>query len=91
MDWKESIIPIYKKGDKTDCSNYRGIPLLSTTYKTLSRILLAMLTPQAVEINGDHHGDFDATSQLLIIYSAFVKYLRKNGNTMKQCISYRLQ
>jgi len=32
--------------------------------------------------------DFDATDQLLIIYSAFVKYLRKNENEMKQCISY---
>jgi hypothetical protein len=27
--------------------------------------------------------DFYAKGQLLIIYSAFVKYLRKNGNTMK--------
>jgi len=36
--------------------------------------------------------DSDATGQPLIIYSAFVKYLRKNGNTMKQCIAlYRLQ
>ena len=32
--------------------------------------------------------DDDATGHLLIIYSAFVKYLRKNGNTMKQCTSY---
>ena len=31
--------------------------------------------------------DFDATGHLLIIYSAFIKYLRKNGNTMRQCIS----
>ena len=30
--------------------------------------------------------DTDATGQLLIIYSALVKYLRINGNTMKQCI-----
>ena len=29
--------------------------------------------------------DFDATGQQLTIYSAFVKYLRKNGNTTKQC------
>jgi hypothetical protein len=32
--------------------------------------------------------DFDVTGQLLIIYSAFVKYLKKNGNTMRQCINY---
>jgi hypothetical protein len=31
---------------------------------------------------------FIAASQLLIIHTAFVKYLRKNGNTMEQCISY---
>jgi hypothetical protein len=30
--WKESIIvPIYKNGDKTVCSNYQGISVLSTS------------------------------------------------------------
>jgi hypothetical protein len=53
--WKEStIIPIYKKGDKIDCSNYRGIFLLSTAYKRLSTILLTRLTPHANEIIGDY-------------------------------------
>jgi hypothetical protein len=30
--WKESIIvPVHKKGDKTECSNYRGISMLTTS------------------------------------------------------------
>jgi hypothetical protein len=33
-EWKESIIvPIHTKGDKPNCSNYRGISHFSTTYK----------------------------------------------------------
>ena len=35
--------------------------------------------------------DFDATGETPIIYSVFVKYFRKNGNTKKQCIISRLQ
>ena len=81
-------MPVYKKRDKTDCNNYRGISLLPTTrtYKTLSNILHSKLIPYAEEVIGVISVDSDATSQPLIIYSAFVKYLRRNGNTMKQCI-----
>jgi hypothetical protein len=34
--WKESVVvPVHKKGDKTDYSNYRGISLGSASYKIL--------------------------------------------------------
>jgi len=82
--WKESIIvPVYKKGDKTGCSNYRGISLLPSTYKVLSNILLCRLIPLQWKLLGIINVDFDATGQLLIIYSAFFKYLSKYGNTVK--------
>jgi len=57
-EWNESIIvPIHKKGDKTDRNNYRGISLLPATYKNLSNILLSRLIPYVKEIIGnDQHG-----------------------------------
>jgi hypothetical protein len=60
--WKESIIgTIYEKGDKTDCSNYRGISLLPVTYKILSSILHSKLTPYIGKIIGIIIVDFDIT------------------------------
>jgi len=56
---KESIIiPIYKKRDKTDRNNCRGISILPTTYKILSNILLSRLIPYAEEVIGDHQCGF---------------------------------
>jgi hypothetical protein len=82
--WKEPIIvQIHKKGDKTDCNNYRGISLLSTSYKILWNIL-SRLVPYIDEIIGDHQCGF----QLLIRFSALVRYWRKNGSKKRQYISY---
>jgi hypothetical protein len=56
--WKESIIaPIHKTGDKTDSNKYRGISLLSTSYKILSNTLLSGLSPYR-KIIGDHQCGF---------------------------------
>jgi hypothetical protein len=76
--WKESImVPIHKKGDKTDCSNYQGISLLSTLYKILSNILLARLTPSADEIIGHHQCVFwhnrSTTDQIFYIWQILEK------------------
>jgi hypothetical protein len=38
--WKEYIIvPVHRKGAKTDCSNHPGISLLSSSYKIVVNIL----------------------------------------------------
>jgi hypothetical protein len=59
QQWMEFIIvPIHKKGDKTGCSNYQGISLLSALYKILSNILLSRLIPYVDEIIGDHQCGF---------------------------------
>jgi hypothetical protein len=57
--WKESIIVrVHKEGDKTDCNNYRGKSVLSTSYKILSNILLSRLNTYTDEIIGDHQCGF---------------------------------
>jgi hypothetical protein len=84
QQWKESIIvPIYKKGDKTDCNNYQGISLLSTAYKILFNVLLASLTPHANEIMGYHQCGFrrnrSTTDQIFYIQQMLEKKWKHNG------------
>jgi hypothetical protein len=77
------MVPIHKKGDKTDCSNYQGISLLSTSYKILSNILPARLNTYADEIIGDHQCGFQRkrsmTDQILYIWQILEKKWEYNG------------
>ena len=60
-EWKKGIIiPVFKKGDKQDCLNYRGISLLITTYKVFTRILYNRVLPYAENTIGEYQSGFRA-------------------------------
>jgi sorting nexin-29 len=88
QQWKESIIvPIHKKGDRTDCNNYRGISLLSTAYKTLSNILLATLTPYVNGIVADNQCGFHrnrSTNDQIFYNRQILKKKREYNGTVHQ-------
>jgi hypothetical protein len=58
-EWTEGILcPIYKKGYRKQCNNYRGIPLLNITYK-ISAILLYNRLSEIIEPEiGDYQMGF---------------------------------
>jgi hypothetical protein len=94
QQWKESvIIPIHKKGCKTDSNNYHGISLLSTAYKILSNILLARLTSYVNEVTGDHqcgfHRNRSTTDQIFYIQQILEKKWEYNGMVQQIFIDFK--
>ena len=58
-EWKEGIlIKLPKKGDLTNCNNYRGIMLLSVPGKVLNRILLDRMSAAVDPILRDQQAGF---------------------------------
>lgn len=57
--WRKSIvIPIYKKGNRNACDNYRGISLLNTCYKIYSNIIKNKLYKYYEHILGEEQNGF---------------------------------
>jgi hypothetical protein len=86
------IVPIHKKGDKTNCNDYQGISL-STAYKILSNILLARLTPHVNDVIGDHHCGFhhnrSATNQIFYMWQILEKKWEYNGMVHQLFIDFK--
>ena len=58
-EWKETIIvPIYKKGDRFRCENYRGIALGNAAYKILVNIILEKIKPYTEKLTSDYQNRF---------------------------------
>jgi hypothetical protein len=74
-------------------SDYRGIPLLSTSYKVLLNIFLARLTPYADEIIGDHQCGFrhnrSTTDQIFYILQILEKKWEYNGTVHQLFIDFK--
>jgi hypothetical protein len=84
--WKESIIvvPVHKRCDETDCNNCRGISLINIIQNVME---YPSLRVKSINIDGIISMGFEVTDQLLIRFSAFDRYWRKNGSTKRQYIS----
>jgi hypothetical protein len=79
--------------DETDCSNYRGIPLLPTSYKILFKTLLSRLIPYADEIIGNHQWGFrrnrSTTDQIFYIRQILEKKWEYNGTVHQLFIDFK--
>jgi hypothetical protein len=87
------VLPVHKKGDKTDSSNYQGMSLLSTSFKIISNILLGGLSPYAAEIIGDDQcgigSNSSTTDQVLYIQQDLEIKWEYNGTVNHLLIHFK--
>ena len=55
---KTITVPIYKKGDRDLCENYRGIALGNGAYKILVNHILGKIKPYIEKITSDYQNGF---------------------------------
>lgn len=93
-EWKMGVIcPIFKKGCKLECKNYRGISLLPTAYKILSIILAERLKPLMENFLQPYQAGFrrgmSTTDQIFCIRQIIQKSYAMNTETDHLFIDFK--
>ena len=78
LDWQTGIVvPIFKKGDRRECCNYRGITLLSLPGKVYARVLerkcRMMVEPNIQDTQCGFRPGRGTTDQLFTLRQVFEK------------------
>jgi hypothetical protein len=90
--WNMEKLPEEWKEAKTDCSKYKGVSLLQTTYKILSNIPLSILTPFGEEIIWDHQCGFrhkSSTTDDIFCIRQILKKWEHNEAVYQQFVDFR--
>ena len=93
-DWKDGhIIKLPKKGDLSNCENYRGITLLSIPGKIFNRILLERMKDSVDEILRDNQAGFrsnrSCTDQIATLRIIVEQSLEWNSSLYINFVDYR--
>ena len=93
-DWNLGIIyPIYKKGIRLDCNNYKGITMLNTAYKIFFLILQDRRVPHVEKIVGNYQVGFQngesTTDQIFTIWQILEKMAEYRHDTYHLFIDFK--
>ena len=93
-EWMIGVIcPIHKKGCKMTCTNYRGISLLPSAYRVLSKILSWRLEPHTEAFLSEYQAGFrrqrSTSDQMFSIRQIVQKSYEMNVETLHLFIDFR--
>lgn len=92
--WLDGLIcPLYKKGHRLECANYRGITLLNSAYKILSGVLFHRLRPIEESFVGEYQAGFregrSTTDQMFTLRQILDKFREYNLQTHHLFIDFK--
>jgi hypothetical protein len=93
-DWEKAVIvPIHKKNDKRECSNYRGISLLSVPGKVFNKMIQQRLKQYVNNVVSEEQAGFrqgrGTIDQIFVIRQLAEKYTEHNKVLYNNFIDFK--